>query len=246
MATKINPLPFFSEWKGHPIESLIALRSTVLSSRGVKPIIWLAGDSSLDNKAWVPSDGPGGEPLPVEVPEVYREVLSKPRPKPDIAFWLNHFLGARATAINTAVEASLLRERDGKLLPHDEFIRDSLRPQDILIVSVGANDIALAPSLATAWHMMRLAWFSSQASLEKGTAWSLSYFRHMFQTQIQEYINHLVQKTKPAAIIVCMIYFPLEAGKANQRSWADAQDIHRIQESYKLLSEPYTSPQLKK
>jgi hypothetical protein len=26
-------------------------------------------------------------------------------------------------------------------LPHDEFIRDSLRPDDALVVSVGGNDI---------------------------------------------------------------------------------------------------------
>jgi hypothetical protein len=44
----------------------------------------------------------------------------------------------------------------------------------------------------------------------------------MFGTNIQDYIARITAKTKPRAVIVCMIYFPLEAG-LGQTSWADMQ-----------------------
>jgi len=218
---KINPLPFYSQWAGHPLPNLSVYHSILRRERPDKPIVFLAGDSSLDNKAWVPSSGPGGDPLPAEVPAIYHHLLDPPQPTPDVSFWLNHVLGARATALNAAVEATMLRDRDTSLLAHDEFIRDHLRPQDILVVSVGANDIALRPNAATARHMFQLAWLTSRDSIERGTASSLAYFKHMFREQTQAYIARLVEKQKPRAVVVCMIYYPLEAGA--QSSWADAQ-----------------------
>lgn len=219
---KISPFPFYGNWAGHPISDLSAFYSLIKSERPGKPIVYLAGDSSLDNKAWVPSAGAGGEPLPVDVPAIYKSFLDPPRPKPDVGFWLNHFLGSKATVLNTAVEASLLRDRDAGLLAHDEFIRDHIGAEDVLVVSVGANDIALSPTATTARHMFQLAWLSSRRSIDQGTASSLGYFKTMFCDQTQAYISRITEKQKPKAVIVCMIYYPLEAG-AGQTSWADAQ-----------------------
>ncbi|KAK3657207.1 hypothetical protein LTR22_009381 [Elasticomyces elasticus] len=174
---KIHALPFYSEWAGHPIDDLQSIHSIIQAEHPEKPIVYLAGDSSLDNKVWVPSTGPGGEPLPVPVPSIYKVFLKNPKPKPDVAFWINHVLGDKATALNTAVEASLLRQRDNALLPHDEFIRDHIGPRDVLIVSVGANDIALSPNASTMRHMMQLAWLTPLSSIESGTASSLKYFK---------------------------------------------------------------------
>ncbi|OCK82070.1 hypothetical protein K432DRAFT_349822 [Lepidopterella palustris CBS 459.81] len=219
---KISPYPFYGEWKGHPISDLSTLYSIVASQRPDKPIIYFAGDSSLDNKYWVPSASPGRKPLPVPVPEIYDAILKPPQPKPDVAFWMNHYLGEYATALNTAVEASTLRDRDAGLLPHDEFIRDHIGANDVLVVSVGANDIALSPTVATALRMLQLAWLSPRSSLEKGTAWSLGHFKHMFGAKIQSYVEQLVAKRKPRAVVICMIYFPLEDEFSEQKSWADA------------------------
>jgi hypothetical protein len=221
MSSKINTSRFYHEWKGHPIEDVSLFHSTIVSQRKLKPIIYLAGDSSLDNKYWVPSSGSHGEPLPVAVPGIYQDVLDRPQPKPDVAFWLNHFLGQKATALNLAVEESMLRQRDNDLLDHDKFIRDNIRAEDILVVSVGANDIALRPTLLTMIHMLRLAWLTPRSSLEKGTAWALSYFIRMFKNQVQAYVSRIIEKQKPKAVVVCMIYYPLEAKASQQKSWAD-------------------------
>jgi hypothetical protein len=220
--SKISYARFYHEWKGHPISDLAKFRDITQSIRGDRPIIYFAGDSSLDNKAWVTSTGPGGNPLTVPVPEIYHQVLDKPRPKPDVAFWMNYILGERATCINTSVEESMLRDRDDNLLPHDEFIRDNMRPQDILVVSVGANDIALKPNIWTILHMLRLAWLTPRSSLMNGSAGALNYFRTLFGTKIQTYISRICAKTKPKAVVVCMIYYPLEAGQG-QTGWADKQ-----------------------
>lgn len=215
---KVNRSRFYFEWKGHQIQDLETFHAITTAQRPGKPIIYLAGDSSLDNKYWV-----GSEERPSnEIPDIYRHALDKPTPKPDVSFWLNHLLGDRATCINTAVEESMLRQRDRELLAHDKFICDNIQPQDILIVSVGANDIALKPLPCTIRHMLQLAWATPRSSLEKGTASSLKYFKHMFGNKIQDYVERMTAKIKPRAIIICMIYYPLESG-LGQQSWADTQ-----------------------
>jgi len=164
---------------------------------------------------------PGGEPLIVDVPEIYHAALDRPHPKPDVAFWLNHLLTDRATTINLAVEASTLRDRDTDLLDHDKFIRDNICAEDILIVSIGANDIALKPTYTTMRHMLQLAWLTPHSSLEQGNSCSLSYFTNIFKFQVQEYVSKLLEKHKPQAVIICMIYYPLEANASKQKGWAD-------------------------
>jgi lysophospholipase L1-like esterase len=219
---KINLYQFYNKWSGHPIDDLTKFLNITLAERPDKPIVYLAGDSSLDNKYWVPSSGPGGDALTVEVPNIYEKVLDRPRPKPDVSFWLNHILGNRATCINTAVEESMLRDRDEKLLEQDEFIRDNIHSNDVLVVSIGANDVALKPSPATIARMLQMAWLTQFSSLENGSAYALPYFKHLFGTKIQDYVERVTSKTKPRAVIVSMIYFPLEWAP-NQQSWANAQ-----------------------
>jgi lysophospholipase L1-like esterase len=215
---KINRSRFYFEWKGHQIQDLVSFHAITTAERPDKPIVYLAGDSSLDNKYWVSND----QDVDIEVPDIYKHTLDKPTPKPDVAFWMNHLLGDRATCINTAVEESMLRQRDEELLAHDKFIRDNIRSQDILIVSVGANDIALKPLPCTIRHMLQLAWATPRSSLEKGTASSLKYFNHMFCDKVQDYVDRMTSNTRPRAVIICMIYYPLESG-LGQSSWADTQ-----------------------
>lgn len=219
MTRKINPSRFYLEWKGHPVNDLARFNAITRAERPNKPIVYLAGDSSLDNKFWLHKTV---EEIGVDIPTIYDKTLAKPRPKADVAFWMNHMLGDRATCINTAIEESMLRDRDEGLLSHDEFIRDNIQPEDVLIVSVGANDVALKPLPWTILHMLRLAWLTRRKSLENGNAGSLSYFKHMFGDKVQDYITRLTANTKPRAVVVSMIYFPLEA-QFGQQSWAEVQ-----------------------
>ncbi|KFZ24384.1 hypothetical protein V502_01141 [Pseudogymnoascus sp. VKM F-4520 (FW-2644)] len=81
------------EFKGHTIRDVVTFHLTALSLRPSKPMVYLAGDSSLDSEYWVPAGSSEGSSLRVDVPEIYRATLSRHHPKPDVAFWLNHLLG---------------------------------------------------------------------------------------------------------------------------------------------------------
>ncbi|OAQ99712.1 hypothetical protein LLEC1_02728 [Akanthomyces lecanii] len=212
MVEKINTSRFYFEYKGHRITDITTFFNIVNTQRPSSPIYWL------------PSTSPGSQDaVPTSsVPEIYNLALHTPYPKADVAFWLNHLLGARATTLNLAVEASLLRERHGAaLLAHDEFIRHHITPRDILVVSVGGNDIAMRPTLRTVLHMLWLAWLTPLSSLRSGRAWALRYFITLFRTQTERYVAKLVAERKPRAVIVCMIYYPLESQAGLAPSWAD-------------------------
>eukprot|EP00854_Cymbomonas_tetramitiformis_P017465 gene17465-20792_t len=119
------------------------------STRG-RPLIWTAGDSSLDNKFWFPDSAPSiGD---------YAQILSPPISVQDVTFWLNVITaeaGLPYAAINTAVEATTLGSRcGGRLLDQDKFLRDNVRAEDVVVVSVGGNDIALAPAPCTVCNML--------------------------------------------------------------------------------------------
>jgi hypothetical protein len=76
--------------------------------------------------------------------------------------------------VNAAVEESTIGGRAaGALLPHDEFVRDHLSPRDVVIASLGGNDIALKPTLATVWHMLWLAKCARKGSIASDSAWGL-------------------------------------------------------------------------
>ena len=47
------------------------------------------------------------------------------------------------------VEESTVNERTFRLLPQDRFIRDNISEEDVLIVSVGGNDVVWAPCPCT-------------------------------------------------------------------------------------------------
>ncbi len=69
--------------------------------------------------------------------------------------------------------------------------------------------------------MLLLAWLTPLSSIRSGSAWCLPHFVNMFKTDVERYVSKIVEKTKPRAVIACMIYYPLEAQAAKQKSWAD-------------------------
>jgi hypothetical protein len=155
-------------------------------------------------------------------------------------------MGDRVFAINSAVEESKIESRARfQLLPQDRWIQDNITEDDILVVSVGGNDIALAPQLpCTVINMGALNYCSLDVCLENACGcalpcddylygcttgclsnfctfpcWGYGYFLHLFGTRVQAYVDHLTSKRRPKAILICMIYYPDE--KINTSSWAN-------------------------
>lgn len=218
-----------------------------LEESGCKSFVWLAGDSSLDNKHWLFSNkfNPKvmfDEASCADAVNGYETILEPPRVPRDVCFWLNKGLeaeykgaGHRVCAVNTAVEESTLGQRvdddNAQLLLQDEFLRDHLSENDILIVDVGGNDVALRPTKATGINMAILLylsctpiirWFSCAFAPYLGCycgfPLGLGYFVNMFKNKTAAYVEKLIEKRKPKKVIVCMLYYLDESPSGG---WAD-------------------------
>ncbi len=106
----------------------------------------------------------------------------------------------------------------GELLPQDEFLRDHLQSNDVLIVSVGGNDVALKATASTIASMGALVGLASDSAIDAGNAWGFSHIQNLFGKCVEDYLQNLCSKTRPSLIILCMIYFPHEK---TGDSWAD-------------------------
>ena len=173
----------------------------------------------MDNKFWLSNtslrDGIHG----------YEQYLQPNQVKPNVAYHINQQLSQHNQnvyiCINAAVEESALIDRATVLLPQDLFIRDHITENDILVVSLGGNDIALKPSVSTIFNMLLLTTFNYTTTIENkpANAWGMSYFTHMFSVGVQTYIERLLKdRPKPGKIVVCMVYYPDEKETG---SWAD-------------------------
>lgn len=262
---KIPAKYFYREFRGHRVDHLERLLPHLRASSDA--LIWTAGDSSLDNKYWFNETVPA---VPGAYESVLQPPRSKPDVTywlnhllHDAAFnYTNNTNNTNSTgstgqgpdpptqtqrprwsAINAAVEASTLNARTFVLRSQDIFLRDNIQADDVLIVSIGGNDIALAPSPCTIVSMLGLMLCMPAICIEKGCICGtvpiddcccgcgpsfcscacacppcLGYFRHLFGTRIEAYIRALTAKTKPSKILVCMIYYPDEKISAN---WAE-------------------------
>ena len=215
---------FYGEWSGHRLIDLKTLYASVaFREDGTRRrVIWLAGDSSLDNKYWVlnrqryePCNG-------------YERVL--PYCVGDVAYWINKILSDRAESkeldfvcINCSVEATTLGSRigwTGRLKPQDIFLRDSLKDDDILVASVGGNDIALAPSFKTIMSLIGVLKFGNAQSIkERGSGCGTSHLMRLFKNGVECYLGKLIAKTVPNTIAPCTIYYLDENAKSP--SWAN-------------------------
>jgi len=101
------------------------------------------------------------------------------------------------------------------------FIRENITEKDTLIVSVGGNDIALAPSWSTILNMILLLSTNTDDTLRRRPleAWGIDHFISLFRDQVKGYIMKLCGKTMPKRIIICSIYNP--DMNSNGKSWAN-------------------------
>jgi len=206
---------FYETYHGHTVGHLEHLHGA-LRGAGAARFIFLAGDSSLDNKHWFFSGRtPKGE-----------QVLTPSVMVKDVCYWLNVECSQRCSAgaprmcaINSAVEESCLSQREAEgLLPQDVFIRDSISEDDVLVVDVGGNDVALRPTAGVILNMAMLIYLTPTFLVHHTVPPGLFYFIHMFRVRLRSYIEALIAVRKPKKVVVCMLYF---LDQRSGGSWAD-------------------------
>ena len=216
---------YFANYFGHKLPLLATTVRHLRAQRDDNRIVFFVGDSSLDAKHWLFPDPDDKELGPHSLParRGYEKSLLPPVVAvPDACHWFNarsEERKSRFVAVNTAVEASTLKDRTGggRSLGQDLLVRDSLREQDAIVVSVGGNDIALRPSLSTMAAVAWLALAAGDDAVRTGTAAGYGRLRQMFSHDLTAYLQMLTSKTKPSKIILCCIYYPCESGQG----WAD-------------------------
>ncbi|CAK9052889.1 unnamed protein product, partial [Durusdinium trenchii] len=152
-------------------------------------------------------------------------VLDPPLMMRDVNYWLNYELAKepepRITCVNGAVEESCISQRETQgLLDQDKFIRDNITEDDILVVDVGGNDVALRPTCGIIFNMAWLLYLTPTC-LIRCCPWlapGMWYFFYMFRVRLRRIIDKLIAKRKPKMIVICMLYFLDEQPGG---SWAD-------------------------
>ncbi len=213
----IDSRAFYGEYHGHRIADLERVCDELPEQPdgGRRACLYLVGDSTLDNKYWIPERVASANGL--------ERLVRPPTSVPDIAHWLNaeleeRGLGDRFCAINGAVEESCLGDRSGgRLLAHDDVVRRKLRPDDVVVCSMGGNDVALKPSAMTILSMGALL-LCPKWLISAGLAPGLGHFVNLFGRETRRYLEALTAETTPRAVAVCMLYYLDEAPGG---SWAE-------------------------
>jgi hypothetical protein len=209
---------FYYEYHGHKVIHLNQIYTHFKDIDPNRKFIFLAGDSSLDNKYWILKESHE------QAVNGYEQIIDQKQMVPDVSYHINKFLVASSkteyVSINAAVEESTIDIRKSGLLEQDQFIKEKITDNDILIVSVGGNDIALRPSLYTAWNMVLMIYLNTISMINMGprVAFGMNYFINKFSAEVKDYIKELIGDKKPRKVIVCMIYYPDEKTTG---SWAD-------------------------
>jgi hypothetical protein len=211
---RISFSDYYSSYVGHETQYLKKILAD-LKNDGCKKFIYLAGDSSLDNKFWL-----GGSEFYADAVNGYEKILMPAKMKKDINYWLNYFLEKkkksdqeRVCAINTAMEASKVAGRKAKLLEQDQFIKENISANDFLVISIGGNDVALSPDENIARALQKLA-----NNANDSEAYEL--LNSIFFDSTKRYAERLIEKNKPQKVAISMIYFPDR--NRNISSWASA------------------------
>ena len=217
----VDSRAYYSVYNGHDPEHLLTVHDEL--RRGGRSAIFLAGDSSLDNKFWFSDTAAACNG--------YERVLRPPVQKQDVCYWLNREAARRGRSdlfcLNSAIEATSLNDRACSLLAQDRFIREHITPDDTLVVSVGGNDLALEPLLATVLNIIPLLCFTPTACVRHGRAcppnthvdcgclgcgvpgcavslfgfpFGLAYFVDLFKNRVENYVRRLVGLRRPRKV----------------------------------------------
>lgn len=208
---KILTSNYYTNYNGHSIDDLHIIYNS-LKQQGYNSFVYFAGDSTLDNKYWI-LNKPN-----IRAINGYENILDNGAMIRDVCYWTNKHLFkkySKTAAINTAVEGSSLVDRDSDILAQDIFIRENITTNDVLVVSVGGNDIALKPTIQTVINLGILLNLENYSVNHP----AFLYFVNFFKNKLENYINKLIEKITPKQIIVCSVYYPCEV--TTSKSWAD-------------------------
>ena len=202
----INPQGFYNNYYGHSHFYLSQIIK-YFNTNNENVIVYFAGDSTLDNKHWI--DDKYYYPAINSYENIFKPTIMKG----DFSYYLNKEFVERNyenyKVVNCAREASAFSDKN-ELCEQDKIILNNIKEQDILIVSIGGNDLALLPSFSILINFITLNYFNRSSTIDdiSGSAWGLQSLVKSFKEGITKYIKKLVAKTKPSKIIVCMFYYP--------------------------------------
>ena len=226
---RVDSRTFYAEYHGHPIEDLFIVEQALRETG--RSIVWLMGDSSLDNKHWLYKNKfQAKEKCTMEDDSFcgnalngMETVLFPTRSIKDVAYHVNVSLadlglGDKYCALNCAVEESTVANRqDGKMMEHDAFVKNHVREHDMIIVSLGGNDVALAPSKATMMAIGSLNYLTPALLVKNGWGLGMGHLGTIFRDGVEDLLKRVTEETTPSLCICSTIYYPCEKGTG----WAD-------------------------
>lgn len=232
----VDAVKFYTQYHGHPFESLARLVRCFRATN--RRIVWLVGDSSLDNKHWLFEEDKTKTTLDREwcapATNGYENVLDPPRMVQDVCYWINtQLVGTDMVCINAAVEEACVKDAPNA---HDGFVLSHIREGDHVIASIGGNDLLLKPSTSTLVAMGVGSYVIPQFCLSTALAWLPNPLYEIFGKHTQDYMD-LFSKTQRK--IVCTPYFPCVSGDG----WASRAlariDMEKAQEVIRSVHELY-------
>jgi len=215
----VTPAYFYGNFFGHEVGDLETVWTTVVQAaeRGTDPrrgpVVFLLGDSTLDNKAWVKEYAPALNG--------YEAVLDPPMMREDVGYHLNRRLADTPwVAINCAVEASLLATSLDYLSAHDLFVTRHISDRDAVVVSIGANDIAMSRTgiMGTILVNMLRQYTAHQIRTYPEVHQAMASLVSHYRDGVQEYTKRVLNGTRPMKVVICMVYYPDMS--ATEFSWA--------------------------
>ena len=212
---------FYENYYGHLPEHLRVAYASLRSPSGDRALVFLTGDSSLDNKSYVH----GCEALPAS--GGWERILAPPRALPDVAAWLSRALiavGLPHGVLNCAVEEATAAELAASpFVGPTAAVSRAVTRKDVVILSAGGNDVVLRPTLATVSALAAVLSCGSDAAIDCGDAIGFGTLQSLFYSKMQAVVEKLCAHAAPAIIIVLFPYYPQVYSKTAEPGWADTQ-----------------------
>jgi hypothetical protein len=226
----INDVEFYGR-PGHLISHLTTIQEQFEAD--YRPIVYLLGDSILNNQSYL-------DKTMLAAVNGYEKILcdedgNPGKMLPDVCYYLSKLMadnGKPYAVINSAIDKTWLETRKNNLTIHDMFVANRFIRRDVLVISIGADDLTVNPSLKTLWNLATLNYFNSRRALD--------YFVRMFRDNTQIYVNKLLENSnvKPSKIVLCMFFYPNRQQTRSSRPEILEAAIQQLHKSISQVTVP--------